>query len=496
MPDSPVSIPDDDEVSRTGDKKSFDQDHLVKSVISMPLLQRMKEDESKVQAVIIDVNIRYSGGREGAKKWVSEWVQKAIDSNGDKGVNQGVSEEKSATSQQYVYAQLQGKVIRVLVQWDQFQPPETQCIYHIWPDFLIKPLIWKSVATVKADACQRAFLTNGKGIVWAVLDSGIARHPHFTKHKNLEDLPSPVRHMDFTKDPPVPVDVTALTDDYGHGTHVAGIIAGEIDASGSPCAILKERSSAGQVSYTPQPMPPVVGVAPQCKLVSYKVISGEAGDPVSNVIAAIEHIQKLNGYGREIIVHGVNLSLGYDFDAEWFACGQSPICIEVNRLVKQGVAVVIAAGNTGKGFELTINDPGNAQAAVTVGATHREMPHTYGVSYFSSKGPTGDGRRKPDLLAPGERILSCGAGPDLETYKKKAQVAGQPGAYYIERSGTSMAAPHVSGMIAGILSVRSEFIGKPEEVKKLLLDNCTDLGREPGFQGRGLADMMRTIQAI
>jgi subtilisin family serine protease len=200
------------------------------------------------------------------------------------------------------------------------------------------------------------------------------------------------------------------------------------------------------------------------------------------------------------MVHGVNMSLGYDFDPEWFACGQSPVCVEVDGLVRSGVAVVIAAGNTGKGFALTINDPGNAELAVTVGATHRDMPHRYGVSYFSSKGPTGDGRRKPDLLAPGERIISCGAGPDLQTYLKKVgappQGAGSNVAYYLERSGTSMAAPHVSGIIAGILSTRSEFVGLPEEVKDLLVKNATDLGRDRNFQGSGLVDMMRTIQAV
>ena len=58
-------------------------------------------------------------------------------------------------------------------------------------------------------------------------------------------------------------------------------------------------------------------------------------------------------------------------------------------------------------------DPGNADSVITVGATHRYMPHTYGVSYFSSKGPTGDGRIKPDLVAPGERITSCAAGEVL-----------------------------------------------------------------------------------
>src|SRR5436309_6374962 len=105
-------------------------------------------------------------------------------------------------------------------------------------------------------------------------------------------------------------------------------------------------------------------------------------------------------------VHGGNPSVGYEFDAEMFACGQSPLCVEVNRLVKSGVVVVVAAGNTGYGFvrsadrvdavaaglPLSINDPGNAELAITVGSTHRYMPHTYGVSYFSSKGPTGDGR--------------------------------------------------------------------------------------------------------
>ena len=68
---------------------------------------------------------------------------------------------------------------------------------------------------------------------------------------------------------------------------------------------------------------------------------------------------------------------------------------------------------TNVGFAMTINDPGNAALPITVGSTHRDMPHTYGVSYFSSKGPTGDGRAKPDLIAPGERITSCAAGRAL-----------------------------------------------------------------------------------
>jgi len=174
--------------------------------------------------------------------------------------------------------------------------------------------------------------------------------------------------------------------------------------------------------------------------------------------------------------------------------------------------VSVAAGNTGYAYEqvyttqaagggsaiagqpLSINDPGNADLAITVGSTHREMPHTYGVSYFSSKGPTGDGRSKPDLVAPGEKIFSCAAG---ETKKEREKnVPDQLGCDYAEDSGTSMAAPHVSGVIAAFLSIRREFIGRSEEVKQVFLSTATDLGRDRSFQGKGLVDLMRAIQSV
>jgi subtilisin family serine protease len=219
------------------------------------------------------------------------------------------------------------------------------------------------------------------------------------------------------------------------------------------------------------------------------------------------------------------------------------LCVEVDRLVKSGVVVVVAAGNTGYGFAqsaargtvsaglgLTINDPGNADQAVTVGSTHRDMPHIYGVSYFSSKGPTGDGRAKPDLVAPGEKIVSCASGYRIEdpngpdhaqaTASNAAQLASlkqrveqweqpepakaAPGAAatpklvarYKEDSGTSMAAPHVAGVIAAFLSVRREFIGRPEKVKEVFLATATDLKRDRYFQGCGLVDLMRAIQSV
>ena len=137
------------------------------------------------------------------------------------------------------------------------------------------------------------------------------------------------------------------------------------------------------------------------------------------------------------------------------------------------------------------------QAAITVGSTHREMPHTYGVSYFSSKGPTGAGRAKPDLLAPGERILSAATGRMRDAVAELSDNGGGAGPVcYAESSGTSMAAPHVSGAIAAFLSIRREFIGRPERVKKIFMDSATDLGRVRDFQGRGLVDLMRAIQSV
>jgi subtilisin family serine protease len=94
---------------------------------------------------------------------------------------------------------------------------------------------------------------------------------------------------------------------------------------------------------------------------------------------------------------------------------------------------------------------------------------------------------KPDLVAPGERILSCCS---------SGKTGGGATNIYAEESGTSMAAPHVSGVIASFLSIRREYIGNPEKVKELFLSTATDLGRNCYFQGRGLVDLMRAIQSV
>jgi serine protease AprX len=142
---------------------------------------------------------------------------------------------------------------------------------------------------------------------------------------------------------------------------------------------------------------------------------------------------------------------------------------------------------------MSLNDPGNARLAITVGSTHREKPHLYGVSYFSSKGPTEDGRMKPDVIAPGEKIISCAAGKNVSNVTPTTAVPlGSFG--YVEDTGTSMAAPHVSGIIAGFLSIRREYIGEAESVRDLTMKSARDLQRERPLQGAGLVDLMNMLE--
>jgi subtilisin family serine protease len=147
----------------------------------------------------------------------------------------------------------------------------------------------------------------------------------------------------------------------------------------------------------------------------------------------------------------------------------------------------------------SITEPGHAEHVITVGSTHRDRPHLFGVSFISAKGPTLDGRRKPDLVAPGERITSAAAGallakvPAADATKR---AAGDKVAYYAESTGTSMAAPHVSGAIAAFLSIRREFIGQPEAVKRLFCGTAISLDRDPNFQGHGLVDLMGVLSKV
>lgn len=508
----PVELPDP---KQRGEELRM---NMMRSIVTEPLLTRVQNAKpDKKFDVIVVLNELYLGGIEAArgeiKKRADQWKVRYVPTS------------------HYVFACLTKQQILALAEEARGlinkYGLKGSVIYRIWEDSDVDVSLYRSVCTVKADAAQRSFNAVGEDIVWAVLDSGIqGDHPHF---KNLDSplgaydclkLPDPLRHRDFT-----PLGDTELVDQFGHGTHVAGIIAGywkSADPEGDLVAGSEERDE-----QTNNPLPKreklkcISGVAPRCTLLSLKVIADQtlsngiqqtAGKgKVSWLLQAMQQIQDWNQYGKRVLIHGANMSLGYDFDPRWFGCGQSPLCVEVNRLVKCGVSVVVSAGNAGfssyltaagveqkKYTDLSITDPGNADLAITVGSTHRDMPHTYGVSYFSSRGPTGDGRSKPDMVAPGERIISCAAGKEAAKYAPTPGTAGPEAApvLYCEQTGTSMAAPHVSGAIAAFLSVRREFIGQPERVKQIFTENTVDLRRERKFQGTGMLDLMKVMQAV
>jgi subtilisin family serine protease len=358
-------------------------------------------------------------------------------------------------------------------------------IMRVWRNAKKRALIYRSSQTVQASAAQVGYKATGSGIHWAVLDTGIAAsHPHFDTHQNI------VAQWDCTAAlGPLPANPTpnqTAPDRDGHGTHVAGIIAG---VSKDPL-LWEEDGESAQVL--------LAGMAPATKLHIYKVLGDDGGGSDASIIKALDHIAATNDQAGDLVIHGVNLSLGGAVDVEIYNCGYTPLCQELRRLWRQGVLVCVAAGNEGyavlrttegtvdSNMDLSIGDPANLEEAIAVGSTHKSRPHTYGVSYFSSRGPTADGRRKPDVVAPGERIWSA-------LHRPKTRRARKVEDLYIEMGGTSMACPHVSGILAAFLSVRREFIGSPDRVKEILLTNCTDLGRDPYIQGRGMPNLVKML---
>jgi Subtilase family len=375
-----------------------------------------------------------------------------------------------------------------------------------------------SRATVKADAASRLFEIDASSIGWAVLDSGIdATHMAFRKLQadgtpypqpfgitqgsgervNLtrvietrdlrtarewfSDTPEQRANLLLrllgTKTPMFDLD-GYVRPTHDHGTHIAGILGGNWVRG------------PGQEAH--------VGVCPTVNLYDLRVLGDNGEGDEFSVIAGLRLVKALNDEAGRLVIHGVNLSLSMVHHVANYACGWTPVCRACEELIASGVVVVASAGNagfvdpdpqqlrasTGTGYNVvSITDPGNAEKVITVGATHTSEPHKYGTSYFSARGPTADGRPKPDLLAPGQRIEAPVPSeldhPELKSY-----------------DGTSQAAAHVSGAAALLLARYRELWGQPERVKAILTGSATDLNRERYFQGYGLVDILRALQSI
>ncbi len=500
---------------------SFRSRYLIHGAVGPTIdWQSLIHQPDSPEPVMIELNLQYGLGTDAAQ---GTGIGGAIARVRQLWTLVGGAGEPVVVAEHYLSGELTTEQVQNIATADSAAGDWPQrAIFRIWPDFPVHRQIDASTITVKAVPAQRSFAAFGEGIVWAVIDSGIDEtHPHFLGHHTLDDPAVADLHHDFVSGSDDPK--RALIDDDGHGTHVAGIIAGGLrdwkpddDRPRHALAVAKRQNNGAPGSSDPILIPRTVdidqlnGVAPLTKLVSLKVLSefGDLTARTGRVMAALAYVRQKNAEaGKLTRIHGVNLSLGYAFLAEWFGCGQSPLCLEVNRLVDSGVVVVAAAGNSGYvtlnesqsdvtqfSAGITINDPGNAEKAITVGSTHRDSPHTNGISFFSSRGPTGDGRCKPDLVAPGERITSAAAGKNLTSITSAQFPDFDGAAAYIEDSGTSMSAPHVSGAIAAFLSVQREYVGNPDEVKRIFMSSATSLHRDPSFQGAGMVDLMRALQ--
>jgi serine protease AprX len=295
---------------------------------------------------------------------------------------------------------------------------------------------------------------NGLGIGVAVVDSGIAPHSALANRV--------VANVSFVSGDP------QMTDAYGHGTHVAGIIAGNPALANGVAP-----DYAG-------------GVAPGANLVNVRVLGADGSGLTSDVIDGIDWVVANRALYN---IRVINLSLGHPVME---ACATDPLCEVVNRAVQAGIVVVVAAGNggiapDGRTILGGISSPANSPYAITVGALN-----TWGtvdrsddtVAAFSSRGPTAyDYTVKPDLAAPGTKILSLQAdGAFLPTMYPSTHVAGSGNNAYMYLSGTSMAAPMVTGGVALLLQGSPNL--SPAQVKLALQNGATAIG-DAGLMGAG-----------
>jgi serine protease AprX len=295
---------------------------------------------------------------------------------------------------------------------------------------------------------------NGQGIGVAIVDSGIS--PHAALANNV------VASVSTIADDP------SVNDAFGHGTHVAGIIGGNSTAAQSVTPLFNG------------------GVAPGVQLINVRVLGADGVGRTSDVVAGIQWaIANRSRYNIRVI----NLSLGHPVMEP---SATDPLCEVVADAVQAGIVVVAAAGNDGiapDGSRILggINSPGNSPFAITVGSINTQGTANRSddaVTTYSSRGPTRfDGTVKPDVAAPGNKIVSLEAGgsyiPSAYAFLHRA---GSGSNSYMQLSGTSMAAPMVSGGVALLLQGSPGMA--PAQVKMALQAGATYMP-DAGLMGAG-----------
>ncbi|MBI2136577.1 S8 family serine peptidase [Candidatus Woesearchaeota archaeon] len=309
--------------------------------------------------------------------------------------------------------------------------------------------VWKLDKDGNECATNAKECLTGKGIVVAIVDTGID-YMHPDLGGCLGAGCKVIGGYDFINNDNNPMD------DQGHGTHVAGTVAAN-SANGA-----------------------IKGVAPEAKLLGYKVLDADGSGSFESVIAGIERAVDPNNDGNfDDKANIISLSLGGPGDPD------DPVSKAIDNAVDNGVVAVIAAGNDGEFGRQTIGSPGTARKAITVGAVDKCDK----IADFSSRGPVKWGGGiliKPDIVAPGVDICSSQWG-DAFTPRARQCIDDD----HVAISGTSMATPHVSGVAALLLQAHPDW--NPEQVKSALMTTAKDLGYEPNTQGAGRVDAVKVL---
>jgi serine protease AprX len=349
-------------------------------------------------------------------------------------------------------------------------------VFRIHYDRPTRGANYRTSLAVGARAVQQMLGFTGAGVGVAIVDSGIAFHDDLTSAGGGSFMPFGDQRVsafvDFVNGQFMPYD------DNGHGTHVAGIIAG----NGYDSAGLK------------------AGMAPDASLVSLKVLDANGQGNISHVIAALDWVIA-NKYAYNIRV--VNLSVGAGIRESYWT---DPLTLAAKRAVDAGIVVVTAAGNLGRtaaGLDQFggITAPGNAPWVLTVGAASSmgtPMREDDEMATYSSRGPTYiDWSAKPDLVAPGTGTVSL-AVPGSTLYSTRAPYLlpgsiGTPYLPYLALSGTSMAAPVVAGTVALMLQANPALT--PNAVKAILEYTAeTRAGYNTLAQGAGFLNSLGAVR--
>lgn len=267
---------------------------------------------------------------------------------------------------------------------------------------------------------EKSFYT-GKGIGVCILDTGIYEHIDFTGRIWA--------FYDFLAFKRLPYD------DNGHGTHVAGLVAGDGTAS----------------------MGKYRGAAPGCGIISLKVLDRYGTGSQDDVLRALRWIRE---YRQQYRIRVVNISVGTTCNSKR---NHARLLESVEQLWDEGVVVVTAAGNQGP-RPGSITAPGSSKKVITVGSSDL----LEGRSAISGRGPTAECVCKPDIVAPGNKIMSC--------------VPGKPYSYGV-KSGTSMSTPLVTGAIACALEKNPALTNT--DIKTMLMNSAEDMGLPQNLQGWG-----------